>query len=93
MAFLAVDLDVPGGLLDEAVDHAQAEPGARARAFRGEERVEDLIQQGRGDAGSGVADCDQRVGTRPDVAMAAGIAFVEIGAAGFEHENGSITPG
>ena len=43
MAFLAVDLDMSRRLLDEAVDHAQAEAGALAGALRRKERVEHLV--------------------------------------------------
>ncbi len=38
---LAVDLDVPARLLDEAVDHREPQPGALPRPFGGEERLED----------------------------------------------------
>src|SRR5260370_28681416 len=40
MSRLAVDLDVSAALPDEAVDHAEAEPGSLAFRLRGEERAE-----------------------------------------------------
>ena len=43
VAGFAVDVDVAVGLLDEAVHHAQAEPGALAFGFGGEERFEDVL--------------------------------------------------
>ena len=48
VALLAVDLDVAGGLLDEAVDHAEAEAGALAGSLRGEERIEHLVEDAAG---------------------------------------------
>jgi hypothetical protein len=41
LAGLAVDADVPFGLLDEPVDHGEAEPGALSDILRREERLED----------------------------------------------------
>src|SRR5882757_4988697 len=40
VALLAVDLDVPRGLLHETVDHAQAEASTFSRLLRRKERVE-----------------------------------------------------
>ena len=42
-AELAVEEDVAAGLLDDAVDRRQAEPGALADLLGGEERLEDLV--------------------------------------------------
>ncbi len=39
---LAFDRDVAAALLDDAVDHRQAEAGALARLLGGEEGLEDL---------------------------------------------------
>ena len=39
---LAVHADVPAGLLDDAVDSGQPQPGPLARPLGGEERLEDL---------------------------------------------------
>ena len=64
MALLAVDLDVAVRLLDEAVDHAEAEAGALADFLGGEERLDDLVEQMRRDAAAGIADGDQHVGSR-----------------------------
>src|SRR5437762_12301717 len=71
VAFLAVDLDVPGRLLDEAIDHAEPEPGALAGALRGEERIEHLVEDPRGNTDAGVAHRDQRVTAVPDVLVGA----------------------
>ena len=45
VAFLAVDLDVAAGLLDEAVHHAEAEAGALADLLGGEEGLEHPFEQ------------------------------------------------
>jgi len=66
VALLAIDLDVAGGLLDESIDHAQAEAGALARALRRKERVEHLVEHPGGNAVSGVADGDQGIVRRAE---------------------------
>ena len=52
--------DVAAGLLDDAVDHRQAKPGALADLLGGEERLEDLLKMLVRDAGAGVLDLQQR---------------------------------
>src|SRR6185437_16412609 len=42
-ADLAVDLQVPAGLLDETIDLAEAEPGAVTGSLGGEERLEGAL--------------------------------------------------
>src|SRR5262249_36513094 len=56
VTFLAVDLDVAARLLDQPVDHAEAETGALADLLGGEERLEHLVHDGGGNAAAGVAD-------------------------------------
>ena len=48
MADLAVDLDMPAGLLGEAVDHAEPEAAALAVLLGREERLEDALQDQSG---------------------------------------------
>ena len=60
-ARFAVELDVAAGLLDEAVDHAEAEAGAGAGRFGGEERLEGAPAHLVRHACSGVGDRDQHV--------------------------------
>src|SRR5258708_4829256 len=55
MTDCAVDPDVAVRLLDEAVDHAETEPGTLADILGREERLEDAIQHVLRHALSGVA--------------------------------------
>src|SRR3979490_2603364 len=93
MALLAVDLDVPGGLLDEAVDHAQPEAGALAGPLGGEERVEHLVEDAGGNADAGIAPRDQGIVARFDVAVHAGVILVEIDRTGFEDKLAAVRHG
>ena len=66
--------DEAAGLLDDAVDHRQAEAGALADFLRREERLENLVAHVGGNAVAVVLDLDQHVvGGRQ-------VAFAEIGA-------------
>ena len=79
MTGLGIDLHVPARLLDEAVDHR--EPEARALALRlgGEERLEDLLDQLRRHAASGVGDGEHHVAAGRHLLVAAGVVVVEEG--------------
>src|SRR5205823_1724646 len=55
------DIDEAAGLLDEAVDAGEAEPGALADLLGGVERVENLVDDVGRDAGAGIRDLDQHV--------------------------------
>ena len=68
--------DEAAGLLDDAVDHRQAEAGALADLLGGEERLEDLLQHVRRDAGAGVLDLDQHVVGRRQFAIGEGLALL-----------------
>lgn len=59
--------DLAAGLFDEAVDLAEAQPGAAADLLGGVERFEDARQHGLGDAAAGVGDAhgDERPAARP----------------------------
>ena len=59
--FLALAEDVAAGLLDDAVDHRQAEAGALADLLGGEERLEDLVAHRCGNAVALVLDFNQHV--------------------------------
>src|SRR5205085_2641688 len=60
--------------LADAVDHRQAQPGAFAGRLGGEERIEDALDDGRIDAGSGVGDGQAGVaaGLQPGQALLRG---------------------
>ncbi len=57
----AVDKDEAAGLLDDAVDRRQAEPGAGADLLGREERLEDALDVLLRDADPGIGDLDQHV--------------------------------
>ncbi len=58
---LGIAEDEAAGLLDDAIDHGQAEAGALADFLGGEEGVEDLVADIGGNAGAGVLDLDDDV--------------------------------
>ena len=60
-AGLAVDLDVPARLLDEAVHHGEAQAGTLADLLGGEERLEHAVQHLLAHAAAGVGDRDQHI--------------------------------
>ncbi len=93
MALLAVDHDVPGRLLDKAVDHAQPEAGALAGAFRGEERIEYLVEHRGRDAGPGIAHRDHGVAAGPDVTVRPRIIIIENDEAGLDDQLASVRHG
>ena len=93
VAFLAVDLDVAARLLDEAEHHAEPEAGALADLLGGEEGIEHPLDEGGGDAGAGVAHGDHHIIARRDLAVHAGVVFVEIDVAGLERELAAIGHG
>src|SRR5207253_933191 len=93
VTFLAVELDVTGRLLDEAVDHAQAEAGALARSLRREERVEYLVENTSRNAGAGITHRNHGVAAGPDVLIHAGVVFVENDGAGLDDELAAIGHG
>jgi hypothetical protein len=77
LAGFAVDLDVAAGLLDEAVDHGEAKPGALAFGLGGKEWLEHLLKRGFIHAGTGIGDCKQHVIAAFDVFEAGGVGVVE----------------
>src|SRR4029078_10174396 len=52
----AIDGDVAAALIDEAIDHRQADPRTAAFLFGGEERLEHTVPNLRRHARSGVGD-------------------------------------
>ena len=56
-----IDVDVAAGLLDDAVDGGEAEPGPLPHLLGGEERLEDLLLHLRRHAGAGVGDFEEHV--------------------------------
>ena len=93
MALFAVDHDVAGRLLDEAVHHAQAQAGALAGPFRGEERIEYLVEHSGRNSGSGIARRDHGVAAGPDVAVHSRIIVVEKDEAGLDDQLASVRHG
>ena len=93
VAFLAVDLDVPARLLDEAEHHAQTKAGALADLLGGEEGIEHLFQVCGRDPGAGVAHGNHDIVADRDLAVHARVAFVEIDVVGLERELAAIRHG
>jgi len=60
----AVDEDVSGALLDDAVNGSQAQAGSLALFLGGEERLEDARHGGFVHAGAGIADGKQNIVSR-----------------------------
>ena len=58
---LGVDIDKAAGLLDDAIHRRQAEAGALADFLGREERLKDLVDDLRGNAGAGVDDIDPHI--------------------------------
>ena len=58
---LGIRIDEAAGLLDDAVDGREAEAGALADFLGREERLEDLVDDLRRNAGAGVGHLDQHV--------------------------------
>src|SRR5262245_10099781 len=86
MAFLTVDLNMPGRLLDEAVDHAQSETGSLAGTLGGEKRIEHLVDYVGANADAGVAHRDQDVVSGADIIIVPGVILVEHDEAGLKDE-------
>ena len=90
MAGLAVDFDVAARLLDETIDLAQAEAGALAGLFGGEERLEGA----RGDllphADALVGHRDQHVLTWAHLGVVRAIGFVEQDVAGLDGQAAAL---
>ena len=75
---LAVEVDVAARLLDEAVDHAEAEPAADPRPLGGEEGLEGALEHLRRHAVAGVGDGEQDVGARPQTELECRIVRVDL---------------
>ena len=84
---LAVNLNVPARLLDEAVDHAQAEPGAGAGRLGGEERLERAPAHLFRHARSGVGDRDQDIMPGADIRIRLRIVGVEARVSDFDRQS------
>src|SRR6185437_16429434 len=61
LARLAVDENEAAGLLDDAIDRGEAEPGAAADFLGREEWLENPREIFLGDADAGIADLDQHI--------------------------------
>src|SRR3546814_5596905 len=93
MPDFAVDLDMPAGLLGEAVDHAEAEAGSLAVLLRRKERIEDAAEDlGRYPA-AGIGNREHDVIARRHFGIFAGIEFVEILVRGLDRETPPVRHG
>jgi hypothetical protein len=90
---LAVHVDLPAGLLDEPVDHAQPEAGALAHALGREEWIEDLVADGRRNAAAGIAHCDHDIVAGRSLGMRVSVRFIERDVAGLERELSALGHG
>ena len=93
VALLAVDLDVPVGLLDEAVDHAETKAGSLADFLGGEERIEHPFQVLGRNSGAGVAHRDHDIGSRRDLDIHVRIGLIEIDVLGLDREAAAVRHG
>src|SRR4030095_17017197 len=75
---LALDLDVPTALLDDAVRYGQAEATALAEFFRGEERLEDASLHFGRHPTSGIADRQPHGAARRERRMAIRVGAAEL---------------
>ena len=80
-AFVADDANMAAGLGDIAVDHGEAESGAAAGRFRGEEGLEHLAEQLARNPAAIVGDRDDDVVARPQLAelIDVGLADDDVG--------------
>ena len=83
MSRLAVDLDMPVALLDDAEDHGQSQPGPLADPFRREERLEDAGFHFRRHAAAGVGHRQQDVAARLDFGVHTGVFLRPVRRCGF----------
>ena len=90
---LAVGEDVAAGLLDDAVDGGQAEPGALADLLGGEERLEDAADHVGRDADAGVLHLDQQVFAGGDAELGELQAFALGDVAGADGEGAAVGHG
>lgn len=90
-AFGGVQVHLAAGLLGEAVDHGQAQAGALADGFGGEEGFEHVGHDVGGHAGAGVGDAQAQVGAFGQVVGAGGggvepvVAGLQLDAAALGH--------
>jgi len=77
VTFLAVGLDMAARLLDETIDHAQAEAGTLAELLGSEERLEHPVSDRRRNAGAVVAHRYHDVGTQHRFRIGPDISLVE----------------
>src|ERR1700692_393450 len=86
MTYLAVDLHMRIGLLDETKHHAETKARALTDFLGGKEGVEDLFQVCGGNSGAGVAYRDHDVVSRRDLAVHVCVGFIEANVVGLEGE-------
>ena len=82
LARFAGELEAPAALLDHALHHRQAQPGALAQLLGGEKRLEDLGQYAARNAAAGVRHAKHGIGTLGDDVVAQPTDVVGVHAAG-----------
>jgi hypothetical protein len=85
-AWLAIDLDVPVRLLDEAVHHAEPQPGSLSFGLGGEERLEHMLNHLRRHAASSIGDGQHDVLARHHIAMTGGVIVGQRGIARLDRQ-------
>ncbi len=80
------DGDPAAVLFNDAVDGGEAESGAFADFFRGEEGFEDMGESIWGDTAAGIGDFEEHVGAGVGVGLGGGGIFVDGGALGADEE-------
>ena len=90
---LAVNRDVPARLLDEAIDHGQAQPAAAAVGLGGKEGIERPCDDFGRHAGDGVADRHQHILAGLHVGVGGGIGPVEMGIRRLDGEPAAVGHG
>src|SRR5436190_9697001 len=86
LPLLAVNLDMPATLLHEAIDHAEAEPGASPDVFGREEWLKHFLLDGLRYAGSRIADGQDDVSAGLRLRVISAVRFVQHGLSGFNQQ-------
>src|SRR5690242_8545209 len=90
MPFLAIDFDVTARLLDETIDHAQAQACPLANALGGEKRLENLLANCLWNATTGIAYRNHHVIAGSNVNIRIDIVLVENDIARFKRQLAAV---
>src|SRR3546814_9026239 len=89
----AANLDMSPGLLDETIDHAEAEASPLTFLLRREERLEHFLANLRRDASAGVGDGEHDVVPGRDVDILCGVVRIEVLIGHLNYEASTIRHG